>query len=207
MRLTMKEKKKLTAMLSKRYQKSAKKEKKKILDEFIQVTKYNRAYASYLLNNWGKKIYIRYGNESLVFVLGERKKKSNRIKEKIYGEDILKLLKKIWGISGLLCGKLLNVYISDNLEILKGCGEIKLKREQREKLLKISPATIDRLLSAEKKKLELKARAGTKPGTLLKNKIPIRTYAEWNEQRPGFFELDLVSHNGGDPSGEFIQTL
>lgn len=90
---------------------------------------------------------------------------------------------------------------------LKRFGEIKLDEETREKLLKISPATIDRLLAKEKKKIELKGRSTTKPGTLLKGQIPIRTFSDWDEKKPGFLEVDLVSHDGGNLRGDFIQTL
>lgn len=73
--------------------------------------------------------------------------------------------------------------------------------------MKVSASTIDRLLRQEKKKYTLKSRSKTKPGTLLKNQIPIRTFSEWDEGRPGFMEIDLVGHDGGDARGEFIQTL
>lgn len=207
MRLTMKEKQKITQQISKRYQRARKKEKSKILDEFVEVTGYNRAYASNVLNNWGKKIYRRIGGESVVFVLGKRKRKKRQPRKRYYDEEVEKPLKKIWAISRMLCGKLLKKYIDDNLELLVEYEEISLNNEQKKKLYRISPATIDRLLKKERKRLELKARKGTKPGTLLKSKIPIRTYCEWDENRVGFMEMDLVSHNGGNPAGEFNQTL
>jgi len=81
------------------------------------------------------------------------------------------------------------------------------ERTRRKKLLEISSATIDRLLSPVKKRYQLRARSNTKPGTLLKNRTPIRTFSEWGEKRPGFVEIDLVGHEGGDPSGDFAQTL
>jgi len=71
----------------------------------------------------------------------------------------------------------------------------------------ISPATIDRLLKNEKMKFRLKGRSLTKPGTLLKHSIPIRTFADWNEKEPGFVEADLVGHDGGDLRGEFLYSL
>ncbi|MCP4649795.1 MAG: transposase family protein [PVC group bacterium] len=207
MRLKLQERQKITQMLSGRYQKARKKEKVKILDEYIELTQYNRAYASYLLNNWGKKIWVNTEKENLVYVLGKRKKKERVNRKRYYGNETLNPWKKVWIISGMICGKLLKKFIEDNLDLLRGYEEIQVDKKERAKLLKISPATIDRMLSPEKKKLELKARSSTKPGTLLKHKIPIRTFAQWDEKRPGFFEIDLVSHNGGDPRGEFIQTL
>ena len=63
------------------------------------------------------------------------------------------------------------------------------------------------MLRSERKKYELKGRSHTKPGTLLKHQIPIRTFSEWDEDRPGFGELDLVGHDGGVAAGDFCQTL
>jgi transposase InsO family protein len=74
-------------------------------------------------------------------------------------------------------------------------------------LLKIAPATIDRRLKAERKKLDPRGRSHTKPGTLLKNSIPMRTWAEWDDAVPGFVEIDLVGHEGGNSKGEFCFTL
>ena len=90
---------------------------------------------------------------------------------------------------------------------LEKWGELKVSAEVREKLLRMSAATIDRLLASERKIMVLKSRSGTKPGTLLKHQVPIRTFCEWDDSRPGFVEIDLVSHGGGDEGGEFCQTL
>ncbi|GAG78131.1 unnamed protein product, partial [marine sediment metagenome] len=87
-------------------------------------------------------------------------------------------------------------------------SEIDLTDQVREKLFKISASTIDRLLRSEKNKFKLgKGRKGTRPGTLLKNSIPIKTFADWDAARPGFTEVDLVGHDGGVASGDFIQSL
>jgi len=106
-----------------------------------------------------------------------------------------------------ICGKRLAAAIPEVIPILYQAGEIRLDRQTREKLLKISPATIDRLLAADRKKLQIKGRSHTKPGSLLKSQIPIRRFDEWNEGKPGFVEIDLVGHDGGDSSGEFCFTL
>jgi len=71
----------------------------------------------------------------------------------------------------------------------------------------MSAATIDRLLKVDRRRIDLKRRSGTKPGSLLKHQIPVRTFADWDEEIPGFLEIDLVAHNGGNPRGEFAQTL
>jgi hypothetical protein len=71
----------------------------------------------------------------------------------------------------------------------------------------MSAASIDRHLAPERAKLFPRGRSHTKPGTLLKSQIPIRTWAQWSENMPGFVEIDLVGHEGGNSSGEFCFTL
>jgi hypothetical protein len=90
---------------------------------------------------------------------------------------------------------------------LEQFGELRLTPLTKEKLLRISAASIDRLLQPERRKHQLRGRSHTKPGTLLKHQIPIRTFAEWDEQRPGFAEIDLVAHDGGLALGDYCQTL
>jgi hypothetical protein len=85
--------------------------------------------------------------------------------------------------------------------------EIQLDAKVREKLLKISAATIDRLLTDTRKRFRIKGRSTTRPGSLLKKSIPIRTFADWDEKVPGFFEVDLVSHDGGAARGDYNQSL
>jgi hypothetical protein len=80
-------------------------------------------------------------------------------------------------------------------------------QEQEALLLRIRSATIDRLLTPARKGLVPKGKSTTKPGTLLKHKIPIRTFADWNEGKPGFLEIDLVAHCGDSTRGEYINTL
>jgi hypothetical protein len=106
-----------------------------------------------------------------------------------------------------MCGKRLAPALKNILPLLEKLGEIEVDEETREKLLSISPATIDRLLSAERKRMQIRGRSHTKPGTLLKNKIPIRTFSDWDEKKPGYLEIDLVGHDGGSSSGEFAFTL
>jgi hypothetical protein len=206
MRLTMKEKRKVTETIAKRYQKKKKKDKSLILDEYTKITGYNRDYAGHLLSNWGKKIYEMIDEKAVIYVLGRRKRKQVA-RARIYGEDIVSLIRKFWTASGFLCGKLLKEYICDNIELFRRHEEIKANKTQQKKLRRISATTLDRLLKADRKTMELKKRSGTRAGNLLKNRIPIRTYADWNEDKAGFVEMDLVEHNGGDPSGTYINTL
>lgn len=203
MRLTVGERHKATKITAARYQKAAKKKKGAILDEFIELTGYDRCYASYLLKNHGKKVWIN----NKVIVIGDICKRRKRDSQRTYGDDVLRVLKQIWVIMDCICGKRLRPMLKEILSILQRHKEIKVTREIKKKLLRISASTIDRILKPERKKYELKGRSLTKPGTLLKHQIPIRTFSEWNEQRPGFVEIDLVGHEGGNLRGDFIQTL
>jgi len=203
MRLTVKEKQKATRITAARYQEASKKKKGAILDEFIALTGYDRCYASYLLKNHGRKVWIN----NKVIVVGDIRKRHKRQRQRTYGEDVLKALKQVWVIMDCICGKRLRPMLKEMLVILQRHKEIKVIGETKKKLLRISASTIDRILKPERKKYELKGRSLTKPGTLLKHQIPIRTFSEWDEHRPGFVEIDLVGHEGGNPRGDFIQTL
>lgn len=207
MGLTMKEKKAVSREVAKRYQKAQKKEKGMILNEFTQITGYVRCYASYILKNWNKKIILRTKTGRRIILIGDRRIKSRRQKERIYNQKVLTVLKKIWYVMDCICGKRLAPYLGTIIPVLEKHNEIVLDYETREKLLKISASSIDRVLATERKKLQIKGRSGTKPATLLKNQIPIRTFSDWNEKRPGFMEIDLVGHDGGNVRGDYAQTL
>ncbi len=116
-------------------------------------------------------------------------------------------LRKIWATLDGLCGKRLVAALPEMVAVMERRGELMVSSEVRAKLLSISAATIDRLLAPDRARLDLKGRPGTKPGTLLKHQIPIKTFSEWDEAVPGFVEIDLVGHEGGVLRGEYCQTL
>ncbi|MHB8281070.1 MAG: transposase, partial [Candidatus Humimicrobiaceae bacterium] len=195
----MKQKQAITKELKTRYNKATKKEKIKILDEFTALTGYNRCYASCILKIRKEKVigYIITGGKKIKYVL-EKKKKKKRARAKIYGYDVFLALKKIWTIFDYLCSKRLKPSMAEAIKKLTKHKEIDISSSVRQKLLKISASTIDRLLKPEKDRYRLgKGRKGTKPGTLLKKSIPIRTFADWDEKKPGYLEADLVGHDGG----------
>jgi len=207
--LAMKHRKAVTSEVQDRYIKATKKGRTTILDEFCTTTGYNRVYAARILGlKVGKVIgYARVGGKRIKYVIG-KKKKTKRKRDKTYGYDVFLKLKKIWIIFDFICSKRLAPFMGEAVEKLEAHKEIDLTEKVKEKLLKISASTIDRLLRSEKDKFRLgKGRKGTKPGTLLKNSIPIRTFADWDEKKPGFTEADLVAHDGGNSSGDFIQSL
>ncbi|MDO9555257.1 MAG: transposase family protein, partial [Atribacterota bacterium] len=205
--LTMRQKKAVTKELKDRYQRASKKEKTMMLNEFIRLTGYNRCYACQVLNVKKERVlgYLNIAGKRIKYIADKRKIK--RKKKKIYDQDVLVALKEIWKIFDYICSKRLAPFLSEIIPVLEKWGEIKLEAEVREKLFKISAATIDRLLSDTRKRCRIKGRSTTRPGTLLKKSIPIRTFADWDEKVPGFFEVDLVSHDGGATKGDFNQSL
>jgi len=207
--LTMRQKKALTAEIQYRYNKATKKGKTKILDEFTATAGYNRNYAARILRLKAGKVigYARVGGRKIKYIVG-KKSKVKRKKPRIYGHDVFLALRKIWVVFDFICSKRLAPFMAEAVAKLEKHKEITLSPNIRGKLLKVSASTIDRLLKPEKDRYRLgKGRKGTKPGTLLKKSIPVRTFADWDEARPGFVEADLVSHEGGNSSGDFAQSL
>lgn len=201
--LTAKEKRSATKVTAPRYQKVHKKQKGIILTEFMALTGYERDYAASVLRSHSRKVRI---NKNRVLV-ADITKTCRKPRQRIYDALVISALITIWYIMDRICGKRLAPMLKDIIPVLEKHREIQLSAGTLTKLLNISAATIDRLLRPERKKHTLKGRSHTKPGTLLKHQIPIRTFAQWDEKKPGFVEIDLVDHDGGDPSGEFAQTL
>jgi len=199
----MSEKRVLIKNQAKTYQKASRKEKTSILDQFMKATGYNRVYAARVLRGHGKQHRFKNG----VVVKAEAAGRFRRGRGREYGPELVEPLKKIWECLDYVCGKRLAPAIPAALESLERHGEIEVEEETRRKLLKMSASTIDRLLKAEREKYALRGRSGTKPGTLLKSQIPVRTFADWNEEKAGFVEIDLVGHDGGSSEGDFLQTL
>ena len=196
----MGERRSVTEMTAGRYRRSGKKGKGLILDELVQVTGYNRAYARHVLRATGKKVYA--GARVYVGRAGPRVARSRE-----YDEKVLAVLKKVWKTLDYICGKRLAPVLGEVVGRLEHFGEIICDAGTREKLGRISAATIDRVLAGERKKYQLRGRSGTRPGSLLKKQIPMRTFSEWDEQKPGFVEIASGGHDGGQASGEYLQTL
>jgi hypothetical protein len=193
--LTMNERKKLVNILHKRYVKASKKDKTKILDEFIQTTGYNRSYGAHLLKTHVKK--------------KKAKRLSNRKagRKKLYTKDVLESLVLVWKIMDFACGKRLRPVMGEAVNNLEKYGHSSIAQRVKEKLLRMSASTIDRMLKGERKKFEIKGRSHTKPGTLLNEQIKIKTFSEWSDSKVGFLQVDLVGHDGGDPKGDFCYSL
>lgn len=192
MGLTMAERRAVTKQMAERYRKAPKKTKGAILDELCALTGWTRDHARRTLGKVRR---------------GDRVPSKARRRTPVYGDDVLKSLGKIWATLDGPCGKRMAPFMAEIVEVMERVRELELTQAQRDKLVSISAATIDRKLAGDRQRLKIKGKSRTKPGSLLKPQIPIRTFAEWDEARPGFTECDLVAHDGGDARGDFCQTL
>jgi hypothetical protein len=174
MGLEMKVKRAILRELARKYQGSSKKVKGQVLEEFIELTGYNRSYGSWLLRNCGRKVVMRGLNGEEVIVIGELRKIKRR-RKRVYDEEFRKVLEWLWQVLDYSCGKRLVGSLGWSVPKLEEQRELRVKKSVREKLLRVSASTVDRLLRPERKKMEIKSRARTKPGTLLKYQVPIRT--------------------------------
>jgi hypothetical protein len=197
----------LTDKYAKEYQKATKKEKGKILDTLCKTTGYNRKYAMHLLSNWGTIKLIRIDGKLIKLKAGNKGRKPYPDRKRIYDKEFQEALIEVWEFSDYLCGKRLKPFIKVVESFIRGNNNFTFNNSIWEKLNRISAASIDRILKPERKKYQIKGRSHTKPGTHLKHEIPIRTFADWDNTRPGFMEIDLVGHEGGNASGDFCFTL
>jgi hypothetical protein len=171
-----------------RYLKASKKAKTAILDEFCQVCNYNRKYAIRLLNRQRKRPKRRPGRKPVY-----------------RSTEFLKALKRIWLVSDQMCSKRLVAAIPLWLPFYEHAYE-KLSDKIENQLLSISAATIDRVLAPTRALTRRRGLCATKPGSLLRNQIPIRTH-NWDITQPGFVEADTVAHCGNSLAGDFIWSL
>lgn len=175
-----------------RYLKGSTPEKTKLLDEYCKSTRLNRKYIIHLLST----------SVNLTRAMA-RSRKPRALR---YGNREIMYLKKIWEIMDYPCGQRIKPMIGEMIAKLNQWNELKVPREIVEKLIHIAASTIDTKLKRAKTYMRRKVMGTTKPGTLLKKQIPIRT-SSWEETRPGYCELDTVAHCGDSASGEFANTL
>lgn len=203
MGLTMREKRSVAAVKAAGYRQARKPEKTKRLNELVELTHYTRRHARRLMTQHGQQLWPQRQTK----LVGDVQKRSRRARARVYDEPVVMVLIKLWKMMDYICGKRLQPALPELITVLERHNELSCASETRAKLLKISAATIDRLLRPERRKYELRSRSRTRPGTLLKHQIPIRTFSDWDEQRPGFAEIDLVGHDGGHAVGDYCQTL
>jgi hypothetical protein len=159
------------------------------------------------LTGWGKETFLMVDGKPVKLKAGTPKRRTGGGRKPFYGPEVLSSLRAIWSFFWYPCGKLLAPLIRGQMPFFEDWSPFHISADIRDKLLRISPATIDRSLKSDKKKLSLTGKNGTKPGKLLKKHIPVRAYYPWNDRKPGFFEIDTVHHCGERDSGEFCLTL
>ena len=172
-----------------RYLLVSKAEKGKILDEFTKVIGCHRKAAIRLL---------RRSNQA-------NSKRRGRSRQ--YDITVAEALKTVWEATDRLCSKRLHPFLPELVNILRRHGSVALAADIEAQLCQMSPSTIDRLLRPWRRVGGRRPFSTTKPGSLLKRSIPIRTFAEWEEDRPGFLEVDLVPHCGESGEGFYLTTL
>ena len=181
-------KQELVERLRPRYLQASRSEKTRILDEFVAVTGLHRKSAIRALRK------------------GYQRGRERRGRKRTYTGAVVAALVEIWRVCGCICGKRLQPFLPEMVTVLERHDELVLDEETRALLLQISAATIDRKLRPFRQQ-QGRGRSTTKPGTLLKQSIPVRTFADWNEVQPGFVEIDLVAHCGETTEGQYLNTL
>ncbi len=191
MGLTLAERRAVTTTIATRYVRADKRGKGKILDELCATTGWHRNHARKALKAalWPK-------------VAAPRLPRPPK-----YGPEVIAALTFCWVVLGMPAGKRLAPMLGELVAVLRRFGELVIDEDTAALLVSMSAATIDRRLASERRKHDLKGRATTKPGSLLKSQIPVRTWADWDDARPGFVEIDLVAHDGGNAAGDHAFTL
>jgi hypothetical protein len=202
----MKQKQALADVTGPRYRKARKAEKSRILNEFCASSGYNRKYAIGVLREAGKS-QARVLNGRTVTVKITAKTREKRPHKRYYGQDVEKSVIAIWYFFHRLCGKRLVILIRENIDALFADEGLALPVDAKAKTAQVSRSTIERMLKKERARINSKGTCATKPGTLLKHQIQVRTFWRWDDKKPGFCEADTVSHDGGYAAGEHAYTL
>ncbi|WP_129670086.1 integrase catalytic domain-containing protein [Phytoactinopolyspora endophytica] len=198
MELTLAPRRQITQAQLARWPKATKSEKSAILDAVCAVTGWHRDHARKAIR---RALADRAGD-------GPRPRKE-RVPVRVYGPDAVELLTRCWAVLDGPTGKRLRPALPEVLANLGRHGHLDgVDPAVIAQVLAKSPATIDRRLAGARVGLVAgKTIAHTRPGSMLKASIPMKTWREWNEAEPGFVQIDLVGHEGGDNNGEFCFTL
>jgi hypothetical protein len=188
--MSQRSKRELLEQIRPRYLRAKKSKKEIMLDEFVAATGYHRKYAIRLL---------KHGRP--------RRNNQKHGLPKVYQGEVVMALEQIWEVCGRICSKRLQPFLPEMIKVLERCGELELPEPTKTLLLKMSRSTIDRCLGPARFQHPSCGLSTTKPGSLLKKAIPVRTFTPWDEDQPGFLEIDLVAHCGGSTEGQYLYTL
>lgn len=191
MGLTLGERKAVTQAAAIRYQQAGKGGKSRILDELCANTGWHRSHA--------RKALKAALQPTVVTVRAPR--------PVTYGPEVIAALTVCWTVLEMPAGKRLAPMLAELVAVLRHFRELVISDQTAALLVSMSAATIDRRLAGERAKRKITGRVGTKPGSLLKSQIPVRTWAEWDDAVPGFVEIDTVFHDGGNRGGGHGFTL
>ena len=180
-------KQELVATIRDRYRQASKKDKGRILDEFTAITGHHRKHGIRLLSQ----------------PVGEEEKQA--VGRRIYDEAVREAVIVVWEASERICGKRLKAALPNFVDSMERHGHLSLDPAVRERLLSASAATLDRLLKPIRATAGSRSKRRRRP--YMGSQVPVRTCNDWNWPPPGFLEIDLVAHCGGNLSGSFIHSL
>src|SRR5579862_6189076 len=172
-----------------RYRAAGRQEKKEILDEFVKVTGFHRKHA------------IRALRKAL-----KQEPPQQRQRARIYDEAVREALTIVWEAADRICGKRLRQVIAGLVDAMERHEHLKLDSAVRESLLSMSAATMDRLLTTVRDTAK-QGRRRTMINTPLRKSIAVRTFGDWQDPSPGFFEMDMVVHCGKSTVGSYVHSL
>jgi Integrase core domain len=173
-----------------RYRRARRAEKGQILDEFVAATGYHRKHALRLFRQGPPAPRAGHGG-----------------RPRQYDAGVIGALREVAEASDWLCGKRLAPFLGELVPALELEGALAVEPAVRERLVRMSAASIDRHLRPFRLQRRPSGLSTTKPGSLLKQQVPVHTYTPWDEQRPGFVEIDLVAHCGTTTAGFYLNTL
>ncbi len=189
-RISMAARQEVLRVVRERYVAQSRGEKSRILDEFVAVTGYHRKHAIRLLNQEEE----------------DEVDSPPRVGRRIYDEAVREALILVWETADRICGKRLKAALPSLVEAMERHGHLRLDDEVRRRLLAASASTIDRLLAPIREEAgRRKRRSGA--SSAIRRKVPVRTFGDWGDPPPGFFEGDLVAHCGGSMAGSFVHTF